>query len=73
MAPYTEAELRSRIRTLEEGLVQVAKGIQFSDRGVTYNSAQEIRERIDYFRIKLASLTGDRRKQSRGIASKGVF
>lgn len=73
VAAYTAVELRERIRTLEEGLVQVARGVQFSDRGVTYNSASELRERIEYFRQKLASLTGARRKQSKGIASKGIF
>lgn len=70
-SPYTETEFRERIRTLEDGLVQVARGVNFSDRGVTYNSAEEIRGRIRYFQDLLAQAIGGRSRQSIGVSCKG--
>lgn len=71
---YTEDEIRARILTLENGLVQVAKGVTFADRGITYNSAAEILERIGYFRGLLLDLgtTPVRSRQSRLVGSKGL-
>lgn len=73
MAAYTEDELRERIRTLEDGLLLVEKGVQFADRGVTYNSSHELRDRIAYFKGLLSSLLGGRSKQSVGYAARSGF
>lgn len=70
---YTEAELRERIRTLEDGLLLVEKGVQFADRGVTYNSASELQSRLSYFKGLLRELLGSRSKQSVGYTSGGGF
>lgn len=71
--PYTEEELRARIRTLEEGLLQVAKGVTFADRGVQYHEAAELQERIAYFRGLLGQLSTvtTRPRQFHGVGSKG--
>jgi len=71
VAEYTVDEIRTIIRTLESGLVQVRKGVQFVDRGVTYNSAEEIFSRIRYFQSLLRGFTDGRPKQSLGVACKG--
>ena len=70
-AEYTEAELRERIRTLEDGMLLVERGTTFADRGVTYNSANELRDRIEYFKGLLNEHLSGRCKQSYGVASKG--
>jgi hypothetical protein len=68
---YTEEQLRARIETLESGLLQIAKGVTFADRGVQYNSAAELIERIDYFKRLLAELAPTRSKQTYLSAAKG--
>lgn len=70
---YTEAQLRERIETLEAGLLLVEKGVQFGDRGVTYNSSSELQSRIAYFKGLLRELLGGRSKQSVGYAARSGY
>lgn len=70
---YTEAQLRERIQTLEDGLLLVEKGVQHADRGITYNSSNELQSRISYFKGLLRELLGGRSKQSVGYASGSGF
>ena len=75
--PYTVDELRERIRTLEDGLVKIEKGVQFADRGVTYKTADEITPSLVYFKNELATLlapgatTPARSKQTLGVSRNG--
>ena len=75
--PYTEDDIRARIRTLEDGLAKVEKGVTFADRGVTYKTAAELTPSLVYFRGLLAEVlaTGTtvptRSKQTFGVASNG--
>jgi hypothetical protein len=75
--PYTVDELRERIRTLENGLAKIEKGVQFADRGVTYKTADELTPSLVYFKDQLAALlaTGTtvpvRSKQTFGTSSNG--
>lgn len=75
--PYTEDELRARIRTLEDGLLQVLKGASFADRGVQYKTAAELEPSIAYFKGLLTSVLDDgsaisrRSKQTYGVLSSG--
>lgn len=69
---YTEADIRARIEKLEKGLVQVASGVTFVDRGTTYRRVSEIEAQIAYWQRKLRSLIGGRSKITYLSAEKGL-
>lgn len=66
---YSEADLVTNITALESALARGERTVQFSDRSVTYASATELKERIDYFVGLLRQVQGGRSKQSFGYAA----
>ncbi len=69
---YTQQELQTIIARLETALGRGELTVEFGDRRVTYQSAEEIRSRITYFTGLLNTVTGTTRpKQAFAVASKG--
>lgn len=70
---YTQAELETKIASLETALGRGELRVDFADRSVTYRSVDEIVSAITYFKSLLAPLTAatNRSRQSFGVASRG--
>jgi hypothetical protein len=71
---YTVEQIEAKIATLETGLVQVARGVTFADRGVTYKSPDELEQAIAYWQRKLAEASGTTRraKQTYMVGGRGL-
>lgn len=68
---YTEADLLARITALETAFDRHERTVKFADREVTYSSASEIKERINYFKTELRGLRRGGR-QFRLVGDKGL-
>jgi len=67
--PYTVDQVTAIITALEAGLAHPEHMVTFADRSVTYGTALEITERIQYFQRILDGLSGGRAKQTFAVAS----
>lgn len=67
----TLAEAQAARAALQAALAKGERSVQFSDRAVTYRSADELRDAIAYYDGLIARLSGGRKRQVLAVASKG--
>jgi hypothetical protein len=68
----TTIEIQTNITLLETALARGEKDVTYRDRRVTYNSAEDMLKRLQYFKGLLSDALGGRPRQTLLTAEKGL-